>query len=63
MMYRLLHEDDAEDASRGPSPDDKAILAAFEKRLLRESDEPPEDSNNSDTAINSVKETPNENDE
>ncbi len=23
MMYRLLHEDDADDASRGPSPDDK----------------------------------------
>ena len=38
MMYRLLHEDDAEDTSRGPSPDDKAIIEAFENRLLRESD-------------------------
>ena len=63
MMYRLLHEDDAEDTSRGPSPDDKAILKAFENRLLRKPDEGPEDSTNSDTAINSVKETPNENDE
>ena len=63
MMYRLLHEDDAEDTSRGLSPDDKAILKAFENRLLRESDEAPEDSNASDAAINSVKGTPNENDE
>ncbi len=63
MMYRLLHEDDAEDTSRGPSPDDKAILKAFENRLLRKPDEGPEDSNASDTAINSVKGTPNENDE
>ncbi len=59
MMYRLLHEDDAEDTSRGPSPDDKAILEAFGNRLLRESDEGPEDSNSSDTAISSVKGTPN----
>ncbi len=63
MMYRLLHEDDAEDTSRGPSPDDKAILKAFENRLLRKPDEGPEDSNASDAAINSVKGTPNENDE
>ncbi len=63
MMYRLLHEDDAEDTSRGLSPDDKAILKAFENRLLRESDEAPEDSNASDAAINSVKGTPNERDE
>ena len=63
MMYRLLHEDDAEDTSRGPSPDDKAIIEAFENRLLRESDEAPEDRNSSDAAINSVKGTPNENDE
>ena len=63
MMYRLLHEDDAEDTSRGLSPDDKAILEAFGNRLLRESDEAPEDSNASDAAINSVKGTPNENDE
>ena len=63
MMYRLLHEDDAEDTSRGTSPDDKAILKAFENRLLRKPDEGPEDSNNSDTAINSVKGTPNERDE
>jgi hypothetical protein len=63
MMYRLLHEDDAEDTSRVLSPDDKAILKAFENRLLRESDEAPEDSNASDAAINSVKGTPNENDE
>ncbi len=63
MMYRLLHEDDAEDTSRGPSPDDKAILKAFENRLLRESDEAPEDSNASDAATNSAKGTPNEVDE
>ncbi len=63
MMYRLLHEDDAEDTFRGPSPDDKASLEAFENRLLRKPDEAPENSNGSDAAFNSVKETPNENDE
>ncbi len=60
MMYRLLHEDDAEDTARGPSPDDKAILEAFENRLLRKPDEAPEDSNGSDAAINSKKGTPDE---
>ncbi len=61
MMYRLLHEDDAEDTSRGPSPDDKAVLEAFEKRVLQKAESPPEDNSGSDAAINSVKETPNEN--
>ena len=61
MMYRLLHEDEAEDASRGPSPDDKAILEAFENRLHRKTDEGPENSDGSDPAINSVKGTPDEN--
>ncbi len=61
LMYRLFHEDEAEDASRGPSPDDKAVLEAFEKRVLRKPDEAAEDSNGSDAAINSVKGTPDEN--
>ncbi len=61
MMYRLLHEDDAEDTSRGPRPDDKAILQAFEKRVLQKAESPPEDNSGSDPAINSVKGTPNEN--
>ncbi len=61
MMYRLLHEDEAEDTSLGPSPDDKAILEAYGERLLRKSDETPQDSNGSDAAVKSVKGTPNEN--
>ncbi len=61
MMYRLLHEDEAEDPSRGPSPGDKAIIEAFENRLLRKPDVAPEDGNGSDPAVNSVKEKLNEN--
>ncbi len=61
LMYRLFHEDEAEDTSRGPSPDDKAILEAFENRLLRKPDEGPEDGDGSDPAVNSMKGPPNEN--
>jgi hypothetical protein len=43
MMYRLLHEDEGDDASRGPSPDDKSIIEAFVQRLLRQSDPTPEE--------------------
>ncbi len=50
MMYRLLHEDEAEDSHRGPSPDDKAIIEAFESRLRRKPDEVPEDTDGSDAA-------------
>ncbi len=60
MMYRLLHEDDAEDTSRGPSPDDKAVLEAFENRLRQKADEAAEDSNGSDADVNTVKGTPDE---
>lgn len=63
MMYRLLHEGECEDTSRGPGPDDVAILKAFENRLLRKPDECPEDSTGSDAAINSVEGTSNESDE
>ncbi len=63
MMYRLLHEDDAEDTSRGLSPDDKAILKAYAERLLRKLNEVPEDGDGSEAAGNSVKGTPNEVDE
>ena len=61
MMYRLLHEDEAEETSRGPSPDDKAILETHDKRVLQKAESPPEDNSGSDAAINSVKGTPNEN--
>ena len=50
MMYRLLHEDEAEDSRRGPSTDDKAIIEAFENRLRRKPDEAPEDTDGSDAA-------------
>ncbi len=60
MMYRLLHADEVEDTARGPSPDDKAILEAYGERLLRKSDETPQDSNGSDAAVKSVKGAPNE---
>ena len=61
LMCRLLHADEAEDASRGPSPDDKTILQAFENRLHRKADEASEDSNGSDAAVKSKKGPPNEN--
>ena len=61
LMCRLLHADEAEDTSRGPSPDDKAILEAFEKRVLQKAESPPEDNSGSDAATNSMKGTPNEN--
>ncbi len=47
MMYRLLHEDDAEDTSRGPSHDDKAILKSYGERLLRTISAAPEDTDDS----------------
>ncbi len=61
MMYRLLHEDDDEDTSRGPSPDDKAILETHDKRVLQKAAVAPDDSNGSDAAVKSKKGTPNEN--
>ncbi len=60
MMYRLLHEDDAEDTFRGPSPDDKAILETHDKRVLQKAAVAPDDSNGSDAAVNSKKGTPDE---
>ncbi len=61
MMYRLLHEDEAEETSRGPSPDDKAILETHDKRVLQKAAVAPDDSNGSDAAVNSAKGPPNEN--
>ncbi len=61
MMYRLLHEDEAEETSRGPSPDDKAILETHDKRVLQKAAVAPDDSNGSDAAVKSKKGTPNEN--
>jgi hypothetical protein len=45
MMYRLLHEDEVEDLSRGPSPDDKAILEQFTNRVLRGCDDAQDEEN------------------
>ena len=50
MMYRLLHEDDAEDTSRGPSPEDEEILDHFKKRVLRESGSAPKNEQGSAAA-------------
>ena len=61
MMYRLLHEDEAEETSRGPSPDDKAILETHDKRVLQKAAVAPDDSNGSDAAVKSKKGPPNEN--
>ncbi len=61
MMYRLFHEDEAEETSRGPSPDDKAILETHDKRVLQKAAVAPDDSNGSDAAVKSKKGPPNEN--
>jgi hypothetical protein len=60
LMCRLLHADEAENTARGLSPDDKAILEAFENRLRQKADEAAEDSNGSDADVNTVKGTPDE---
>ncbi len=62
LMCRLLHADEAEDTARGLSPDDKAILKAFEKRLLRKLNEFPEDNKGGGVSINSMQDNSDETD-
>ncbi len=50
MMYRLLHEDEAEDPHFGPTLEDKAILEAHENRILRKAESAPEDKDGGKTA-------------